>query len=138
MSTTISSSVSPCTLCKVVDHGSIKGNCKRVISEPFLPFAGKTTSYLANGTASVYVAPGAHNEKQTERGRSAKRPRSRLKFQILPTVVELLNLEGEYIRYSTWQVGRPAWPRSRGRRRMAPFQRLLSLQRGGLIEDLEK
>ena len=47
------------------------------------------------------TVPGAHNEKQTGRGRSAKRPRSRLKFQIFPTVVELLNLEGEYIRYST-------------------------------------
>ena len=33
------------------------------------------------------------NEKQTGRGRSAKRPRSRLKFQIFPTVVELLNLD---------------------------------------------
>ena len=36
---------------------------------------------------------GAHNEKQTGRGRSAKRPRSRLKFQIFPSVVELLNLD---------------------------------------------
>ena len=39
------------------------------------------------------VLTGAHNEKQTGRGRSAKRPRSRLKFQIFPTVVELLNLD---------------------------------------------
>ena len=40
-----------------------------------------------------HVQSGAHNEKQTGRGRSAKRPRSRLKFQIFPTVVELLNLD---------------------------------------------
>ena len=39
------------------------------------------------------ITPGAHIEKQTGRGRSAKRPRSRLKFQIFPTVVELLNLD---------------------------------------------
>ena len=39
------------------------------------------------------IITGAHNEKQTGRGRSAKRPRSRLKFQIFPTVVELLNLD---------------------------------------------
>ena len=71
-----------------------------------------------------YVArPGAHNEKQTGRGRSAKRPRSRLKFQIFPTVVELLNLEGEYIRYSTRVTGRAAGLAAiaRGRRLTAPF-----------------
>ena len=41
----------------------------------------------------IQYVPGAHNEQQTGRGRSAKRPRSRLNFQIFPTVVELLNLD---------------------------------------------
>ena len=62
-----------------------------------MPRASEHTNTLQ----AVSHDPGAHNEKQTGRGRSAKRPRSRLKFQTFPTVVELLNLEGEYIRYST-------------------------------------
>ena len=57
---------------------------------------------------NLCIKAGAHNEKQTGRGRSAKRPRSRLKFQIFPTVVELLNLEGEYIRYNFHVTGRAA------------------------------
>ena len=33
------------------------------------------------------------NEKEEGKGRSAKHPRERLKFQIFPTVIVLLNLE---------------------------------------------
>ena len=61
--------------------------------------------------------------------RSAKRPRSRLIFQIFPTVVELLNLEHDV---RDWSGGRP------GRDREEDNERLLSLQQRGLIEDLEK
>ena len=39
ISTTISSSVRPCTLCIVVAHANVSGNCKRVISEPHFPLA---------------------------------------------------------------------------------------------------
>ena len=41
------------------------------------------------------VSTGAHNdnEEQEGKGRSAKRPRGRLKFQIVPTVVALLSLD---------------------------------------------
>ena len=34
-----------------------------------------------------------NNEEEEGKGRSANRPRERLKFQIFPTVVTLLNLE---------------------------------------------
>ena len=34
-----------------------------------------------------------NNEEEEGKGRSAKRPRERLKFQIFPTVVALLSLE---------------------------------------------
>ena len=41
------------------------------------------------------VVPGAHNDNEEEegKGRSANRPRERLKFQNFPTVVALLSLE---------------------------------------------
>ena len=71
--------------------------------------------------------PGAHNERERVTGRSAKPPRSRLKFQNFPTVVKLLNLEGKYV------------PRDRsGDRPGRDREQLLLLQRRGLIEDLEK
>ena len=69
----------------------------------------------------VCLLPGAHNEKETGRERSAKRPRSRLKFQNFPTVVKLLNLEGEYI----LRDRSGGWP---GRDREEDGERLLSLQ----------
>jgi hypothetical protein len=44
---------------------------------------------------SFKAVAGAHidNEEEERKGRSAKRPRERLKFQNFPTVVTLLNLE---------------------------------------------
>ena len=41
------------------------------------------------------LVPGAHNDNEEEKGegRSANRPRKRLKFQIFLTVVALLSLE---------------------------------------------
>ena len=41
------------------------------------------------------ITAGAHNNNEEEegKGRSAKRPRKRLKFQIFPMVVALLSLE---------------------------------------------
>ena len=41
------------------------------------------------------MTPGAHNDNEEEKGegRSANRPRERLKFRIFLTVVELLRLE---------------------------------------------
>ena len=47
---------------------------------------------------------GAHNEKERGRERSAKHPRSRLKFQIFLTVVELPNLEGDDVAHD-WLGG---------------------------------
>ena len=45
------SSVRPCTLCIVVTHASVSGNCKCLISDPCFPLAKTTTSYLVKGTA---------------------------------------------------------------------------------------
>ena len=50
---------------------------------------------LTSGSSDYQVNAGVHNEKQRGRERSAKRPRSRLKFQNFFTAVELLNLEGD-------------------------------------------
>ena len=53
--------------------------------------------------------PGAHNDNEEEegKGRSAKRPRERLKFQNFPTVVALLSLEQWRTRKAqTGQLGR--------------------------------
>ena len=50
------------------------------------------------------VVTGVHNdnEEKEEEGRSAKRPRKRLKFQTFPTVVVLLSLEQGHLAHTTW------------------------------------
>ena len=48
---------------------------------------------LMTGFSQIWVEAGAHNEEEGGRERSTKCPRSKLKFQIFLTVVELLNLD---------------------------------------------
>ena len=48
---------------------------------------------IISGDPGRYQEHMIDNEEEEGKGRSAKRPRERLKFQIIPTVVALLSLE---------------------------------------------